>query len=135
MAAKFAEVSEAELIVLRTLWEKSPGTVRDIRARLRGPQRRWAYTTLQTLLTRLEAKGYLRTDKSEQAHVFHVAVTRERFLARCLRVVADEVCDGTATPLVMALIKGSRFSAEEVARFRRLIDEVDPKKAQAVSKA
>ena len=47
-------IGEAELEVLKVLWDHGPGTVRDVDAHLRRQKRRWAYTTVLTLLQRLE---------------------------------------------------------------------------------
>ena len=117
-------VSDAELEVLKALWGGPPGTVREVNARLRG--RAWAYTTVQTLLQRLEAKGYAASDKGGPAHVYRAAVSPEQLLGRRLRDLADRFGDGTASPLAHALVKGGQFTAEEIRRFRELLDRLDP---------
>ena len=67
MAERPQPVSEAELEVLKALWERGPGTVRELREAL-GPQGRgWAYTTVQTLLQRLEAKGCVHSARGGAA--------------------------------------------------------------------
>jgi BlaI family transcriptional regulator, penicillinase repressor len=121
-----ANVSEAELEVLKALWEHGPGTVRQTSARLRGRKRRWAYNTVLTLLSRLREKGYITSEKGRVAHVFAAAVSREELLRRRLTELADQVCDGTASPLVHALVQGQRFSPDEIAGFRKLLDELEP---------
>ena len=78
-----------------------------------------------THLQRLEAKDYVVSDKRELAHVFRAAVSRDRLLRRRLRDLADELCDGTAAPLVHALVEGRRFKPEEIERLRKLLDEFD----------
>ena len=50
-------------------------------------------------------------------------VTRDELLESRLKDAADEFCDGRAAPLVLALVQGNRFSAAELARLRRLLDE------------
>jgi len=117
-------VSDTELDVLKALWEQGPITVREANAVLRQRGRRWAYTTVLTLLQRLEAKGYVRSDKSETAHVFEASVSRDKLLKLRLRELADDLCKGTATPLVLALVEGHRFTTEEIAQFRELLDEL-----------
>jgi predicted transcriptional regulator len=117
------ELSDAEREVLKVLWEYGPGTVRRINEDLKVRGRRWAYTTVATLLQRLTAKGYIASDPSSVPHVYHVVVTRGDLLERRLQDTADELCDGQAIPLVLALVQGNRFSAEELARIRRLLDD------------
>jgi predicted transcriptional regulator len=119
---------------LRVLWEHGAGTVRDVDAILRRQRRRWAYTTVLTLLHRLQTKGYVTSDKSELAHVFRAAVSREDLIKQRLGVLADELCEGTASPLVHALVAGNRFSAEEIEQFRRLVDELTERQAKAKSR-
>ena len=128
MAARWAPISETELDVLKVLWEQGPATVRAVNAVLRRQGRRWAYTTALTLLQRLEAKGYVASDKSALAHVFRANVSRDRLLRRRLRDLASQLCEGTATPLVQALVEGHRFTAEEIDHFRRLLDQLEGKK-------
>jgi BlaI family penicillinase repressor len=116
-------LSESEREVLRVLWDRGPGTVREINAELTRRGRRWAYTTVATLLHRLSAKQYAASDPSTVPHVFRAAVTRDEILERRLKDAADELCDGRAAPLVLALVQGGRFSAEELARMRKLLDD------------
>jgi predicted transcriptional regulator len=126
--ARRSSITETELDVLKVLWENGPGTVRVINDRLHRQGRQWAYTTVLTLLQRLEAKGYVMTDKSGMAHVFRPAVTRDRLLRQRLRDLANQLCEGTATPLVLALVEGQRFTAEEINQFRQLLDQLEGKK-------
>jgi BlaI family penicillinase repressor len=120
-------VSDAELDVLKSLWEHGPATVRQVEARLRRRKRRWAYTTVLTLLSRLREKGYVASDTTGTAHIFRPAVSRDQLLRHGLSELADRICDGTASPLVHALVKGRRFSADEIAHFRKLLDELERK--------
>lgn len=117
--------SETELEVLKALWDHGPGTVRDISRWLRG--RRWAYTTVLTLLQRLESKLCVQSDKSSTAHVFHPTVTREHVLKQRLQDLANQFCQGTATPLVQALVQGRRLSNADIQHFRQMLDEFEAK--------
>lgn len=140
MTEKQTPVSETELEVLKVLWDIGSGTVREINEVLKLRKRRWAYTTVLTLLTRLQAKGYVEAEKSAVAHVFRASVSREELLRQRLSGLAEELCEGTATPLVHALVQGHRFSSEEIEGFRRLLDELassaegEPKKPRHESR-
>ena len=129
-----AGLSEAEREVLKALWEHGPATVRQVNELLGSRGRRRAYTTVLTLLQRLQAKGYVSAapgTSGSGAHVFRAAVSRAELLDQRLRDTADELCDGSAAPLLLALVQGSRLSAEELARLRRLIDEAARRPSQA----
>ncbi len=125
MAARRPPVSETELEILKVIWDHGPGTVREIDARLRQLGRRWAYTTVLTLLQRLEAKGYVASDKTGLAHVFRAAVSRNRLLRQRLKDLAQELCEGAPAPLVLALVESQHFSEDEIEQFRRLLDELE----------
>jgi predicted transcriptional regulator len=118
-------VSDAELEVLKALWTDGPGTVRDVDARLRRGRRRLAYNTVLTLLSRLRDKGYVAADRSGTAHVFRSVVTRDELLSHGLTTLADRICDGTASPLVHALVTGRRWSPADIAHLRRLLDDLE----------
>lgn len=120
-------VSDSELEVLKVLWTGGPATVRDVAAAFRKRRRTLAYNTVLTLLSRLRDKGYVTVDRRDTAHLFRAAVTREELLGSSLAALADRLCDGTASPLVLALVRGQRFSADEIAHFRQLLDDLSPK--------
>lgn len=124
---KQRSISDAELEVLKILWRDGPSTVREMHAELsrKGPRR--AYTTVLTLLTRLREKGFVADEKSGVALQFRALVTREQLLKARLAKLADQICDGTTAPLVHALVDSRQFSADEIAAFRKLLDELDPK--------
>ena len=122
--AQRAPVSDAELEVLKVLWAGGPATVRDVAAALRKQRRRLAYNTVLTLLSRLRDKGYVAADRRDTAHRFHAVVTREDLLGSTLTALADRDCDGTASPLVLALVRGQRLSPAEIAQLRQMLDEL-----------
>jgi BlaI family transcriptional regulator, penicillinase repressor len=121
-----ASVSESELEVLKALWDAGPCTVRALNTALQHHGRRWAYTTVQTLLQRLEVKGYVASDRTGAAHVFRAAVSRDALVSRRLRDLADQLCGGTASPLLLALVEDGRLTSEDVQHLRRLLDQLDP---------
>jgi BlaI family transcriptional regulator, penicillinase repressor len=128
-------LSDAEREVLKVLWSHGSGTIREINGVLKHGGRRWAYTTVATLLQRLTVKKYVASDPSAVPHVFRSVVTREELLERRLKDTADELCDGRAAPLVLALVEGTRFSADELARLRQLLNEGTGPSASSKSKA
>jgi BlaI family penicillinase repressor len=129
--ARRAPVSDAELEVLKVLWAAGPATVRDVAAALRKQRRRLAYNTVLTLLSRLRDKGYVAADRRDTAHMFRAVVTRENLLGSTLTALADRICDGTASPLVLALVKGQHLSSAEIADLRKLLDDLSVETARA----
>lgn len=116
-------MSDSELQVLEVLWEHGPGTVRQVNDRLA----HWAYTTVQTLLTRLEKKGYVVCDRTGFAHVFRHQVSRDGLLRRKLNDLVEQLADGVATPLVLALVEDHKFSADDIEQLHQLVDRLAAK--------
>ena len=119
------ELGEAELVVLRVLWEGGAQTVREVMTRLHERGRKVAYTTVLTFLTRLEQKGYVSSDKEGTAYVYRSKVTRESVTRSRVRTLLEQLYDGAAGPMVLQLIENERLSSEEIAKLRKLIDDLD----------
>jgi BlaI family transcriptional regulator, penicillinase repressor len=119
-------VSEAELEALKVLWDLGPSTVRAVQAELRRRGRPWAYTTVLTLLQRLEAKGCTRSDRAAAANVYTATASRSQLLGRQLRDLVDKFCDGASSPIVAALAEAGRLTPKDVEELRRLLDRIKP---------
>lgn len=118
--------SEGELEILKVLWDEGPATVREVDEALRGRGKPRAYTTLQTLLSRLQSKGHVASSPRGPALAYRAESTRDDLLRDRLRDLADELCEGQPTPLILTLVESHRFSAEEVERFRTLLNRHRP---------
>lgn len=125
MAERQYELGDAELEVLKTLWSLGPATVRDVLQQLHDRGRRVAYTTVQTLLTRLEQKSYVSSDKSDVAYVYRARLTKERVSRSRLRALVRQLYDGAAGPLVLQLIRHEQFTPQEVEELQALIERLD----------
>lgn len=119
------DVTEAELALMRALWEQGPATIRQLAEQVYALEGTSVYATVQKLLERLEAKGFVRRDRSEAVHVFSAVVDRETLIGRRLRAVADSLCGGSLTPLLTHLVQGEELSAGERKELRALIDRLD----------
>lgn len=128
MPVRDYELSDAELQVLRALWELGPVTVREVLQHLHKHGRRVAYTTVLTFLTRLEQKGFVTSDKSGTAYVYRAAVTRNQITRSRLKEMLDQLFDGEAAPLVLQLMKTEKFSPQEIAELHKLIDQLDARR-------
>ena len=128
-------ISKSELEVLKVLWTEGPSTIRAVCNRLQSAGSGWAYTTVSTLLHRLQAKGYAgpkkisskrtkkaSTDKGRVPLVFEAAVSRGDLVRQRLWELADQLTDGAATPLVQTLVENNQFSAADIDTFRELLE-------------
>ena len=117
-------VSEAELCVLRMLWEHGPSSVRELHHAVRDAGQDWARTTVITLLQRLETKGYVATDKSGHAFRYRPAISRDEMLHLRMSELADELCDGQWAPLLLTFAERGRLAPEDVADLQQLVDDL-----------
>lgn len=117
--------SDAELELLKQLWERGPCTVRELHGDLEAAGLGWAYTTVQTMLGRMKEKGYVEVDRDGFAHVFRPAMSRDSLVGLQLQDLMEKLCDGAATPLLLHLAEGRRFTTDEIAKFRALLDEAE----------
>lgn len=127
MANREYDIGDAELEVLKALWDFGPGAVRDVLSRLQERGRRLAYTTVQTVLTRLEQKGVVTSDKSDLAYIYRAKVSRDRVSRSRLKALVDQLYDGAAGPLVLQLLRTERLTPNEIDELQRLIDRLDSK--------
>jgi predicted transcriptional regulator len=127
MARSSQDVTEAELAVLRRLWERGPATIRQLAEDVYGQDgtSTSAYATVQKLLERLEAKRFVGRDRSAAVHRFRAEVQRDELIGRRLRAVADTLCGGSLTPLLTHLVQGRRLSDQQRKALRALVEQLD----------
>jgi BlaI family transcriptional regulator, penicillinase repressor len=117
------DVSETELAILNILWELGEATIRQLNERLYKQPTTVTYATVQKLLERLEAKGFVARDRNGFAHGFRAIVDRKTLIDRRLQEVADKLCGGSLTPLVTHLVEARRLSARDRQKLKKWMEE------------
>ncbi len=107
---------------MKVVWQRGEATVRDVYETLLA-RRKIAYTTVMTMMRILEAKGYLKTRRDERAYVYLPARSEATVVRSMVRDFIDRVFGGSATPLLVHLLKDRRLSAEDLEEIERLIKE------------
>jgi BlaI family transcriptional regulator, penicillinase repressor len=115
-------MSPAETEVLRLVWQLGEATVQQVHEAL-PEKRKVAYKTVQTLLRRLEEKGYLNHKAKGKAHVFCPAVRREAVVKRTVLDFLDRLFGGDPKPLMQFLAREGRIDTEDIEELKKLIDE------------
>jgi predicted transcriptional regulator len=115
-------MSPAETEILRLVWQLEEATVQGVCEAL-PPERKIAYKTVQTLLRRLEDKGYLTHKIEGKAHVFCPAVKREAVVKRTVLDFLDRLFGGDPRPLMHFLVKEGRVDVEDINELKKLIDK------------
>jgi BlaI family penicillinase repressor len=121
------KLSKLELQIMEVLWTAGPSAIREIQESF-GPKNRPAYTTVQTMVYRLEVKKALRrARKVGNAHVFEALITRDAARAR----LVDEFLSlfgGRMQPVMAQLIEAGNLSPKDVADAERLLKELSAKR-------
>ncbi len=112
-------LSPSETEILRLVWQVGNATVQEVCDKLPS-RRKIAYATVQTLLRRLEAKGYLKHDIRGKAHVFSPAVKRESVIKRSVGDFLDRLFGGDPIPLMQYLAEHGKIGIEDIERLKEL---------------
>ena len=123
MARKGAapRLAAGEIEILQMLWREGGVTILEAQQALDRPV---GYTTVQTRLNRLVAKGVVRRTKTRPAK-YLAAVAPEEVSARHLDLLVERVSGGSVVPLVAHLVKDRDLSPEEIEQLKRLIDDAE----------
>ncbi|MBE0537666.1 MAG: BlaI/MecI/CopY family transcriptional regulator [Phycisphaerae bacterium] len=115
-------LSPAETEILRLVWELSKATVQNVVDRL-PPERQIGYATVQTMLRRLEKKGYVRHGREGKAHVFMPAVRREEVIGSAVGSFVDRLFGGDALPLMHYLARHGRISEGDIEKLKQIVND------------
>jgi BlaI family transcriptional regulator, penicillinase repressor len=120
------KLTKIELRIMEALWTAGASSVREIQEALPSKSRP-AYTTVQTMVYRLEAKGAVRrVKKIGNAHVFEAAISRDSAQRRLI----DELLSffgGRTQPVMAHLIESGRLSIEDVKEAEKLLKKLSRK--------
>ena len=133
---KGVRLTKIELEIMDAFWRLGAASVREIQDTFQG-KRRPAYTTIQTVVYRLEEKGALRkVKKVGNAYVFEPAVTRDATHRRLIDDMLD-ILGGSTTPLMSHLIDSGRLSLDDLREIedRLKVQESQGAKAESAKKA
>src|SRR5262245_48030639 len=118
------DVTDAELAVLQTLWDRGRATIRELADVLYPGGKAAQYGTVQKLLERLEDKGCVTRDRGPWPHVFAPAIDRETLIGWRLRDTAEKLCGGSLTPLLLHLLRSEQYSAKERQELWAFLDQL-----------
>ena len=113
--------TDAELAILRVLWERGPSTVRQVHDVL-SRERPTAYTTALKLLQIMTDKGLVRRDETDRTHIYHSRLTEEQTQRQLVRDLLDRAFGGSAAKLVMQALAARRATPDELVEIRKLIE-------------
>jgi len=112
----------SELQILQVLWERGPSTVRDVHDALQS-EKTLGYTTVLKLMQIMTAKGLVRRDEQQRAHVYEAQQPAEKTKRQLAADVLERVFDGSARELMLHALASQRSSKKEIEELRSLLDE------------
>ena len=116
--------TEAELSILRILWEHGPCTVREVWEQLH-PEQGTGYTTVLKIMQIMFDKGLLARDEAERSHVYAARCSREQTQRQVVGHLLERLFAGSAPQLVLQALTARKASPEELAEIRRLLDKME----------
>ena len=117
--------TDAELGILRVLWQRGPSTVRDVQKSL-NESRPTGYTTVLKMLQIMTEKGLVRRDEQQRAHVYEAQFAQQQTQRQIVGDLLNRVFDGSASNLLMhALATKKGASPEELSQIRDILDEFE----------
>ena len=121
-AGRRFRLGELQLAILKVLWDRGPGGVDEVRRGL-GRRKRPAYTTVATVLRRMEDDGLVSHKEDGRRYIYRAAVDPERVAGSMAGDVLDRVFEGSLSDMVAHLLSSREVDSDELERLERLIAE------------
>ena len=121
MAAKPAELTEAEWAIIKCVWEREPCTAPAVQEKL-FPETAWTYSTVRTLMDRMVGKGLLTAQKAGKVTMYRSAATRDQAQRGELLYALKHAFNNALAPMVQCLLETRDLSREELGQLKRLIE-------------
>ncbi len=116
--------TDAELTILRVLWERGPSTVREVHDALSSTQAT-GYTTVLKLMQIMTEKGLVVRDESERAHVYEASHTEQRMQRHIVADLVERAFGGSPAKLVLQALSARKASPAELNEIRELLDRLE----------
>jgi len=116
--------TDAELEILRVLWDEGPSTVRIVHEVL-SQNRNTGYTTILKLLQNMTEKGFVTRDESQRSHIYQAVLQEEQTQRQLVTDLLNRAFGGASDKLVMQTLLARRISSEELAEIRKFLDELE----------
>ncbi|MFN0055464.1 MAG: BlaI/MecI/CopY family transcriptional regulator [Planctomycetales bacterium] len=116
-----SQLAALQLAIMRTLWQMGEATVSEVRDALAAEGRDLAYTTVSTMLTKMEKKGQVTHTAEGKAFRFRPALRQEQVSRSMVADLAERLFGGDVTLMVSHLLDGCELSRDELSRLKALI--------------
>src|SRR3954465_3867173 len=110
--------TEAELAILRVLWQRGPSTVREVWEQI-SPTQRTGYTTVLKTMQIMFEKGLLKRDEAQRSHIYAASVSEEKTQRQVVGHLLDRLFAGSAPKLVMQALAAKKATPADLAEIRK----------------
>jgi predicted transcriptional regulator len=121
--------TDAELAILRVLWDRGPSTVREVHDALKSSQSS-GYTSVLKLLQIMTDKGLVVRDETNRAHVYGPKLSEQRTQLQLLGDLVDRAFAGSSAKLVLQALSGRRATKQELRDIRAMLDQLEERSSQ-----
>jgi predicted transcriptional regulator len=119
--SKPSKPTDAELAILRVLWQRGASTVREVWEEL-SPQQHTGYTTVLKTMQIMSEKGLLARDETDRSHVYRAARSESQTQRQVIGHLLERLFSGSAPKLVMQALAAKKATPAELAEIRKLLD-------------
>lgn len=119
---KKVELSEIQLAVMRVLWQRGQATTAEVVEQVTR-ERELAYTTVATLLTRLEKRGMVSSVSHGRERLYTASVSRRQVESDMVSGLVNRLFQGDAQALMSHLIKHNDIDSEDLQHARQLLEQ------------
>jgi BlaI family transcriptional regulator, penicillinase repressor len=112
--------TDAELAILRVIWQHGPSTVKDVHKVLEATKRT-GYTTVLKFMQIMAEKGLLSRDESSFAHVYQAQIPQEQTERTLVADLLERAFEGSTSRLVMRALAAKKATPEELSEIRKIL--------------
>ena len=116
------KLTEAEWRLMNALWQGHPASARDVLEKLE-PETNWAYTTIKTMLSRLEAKGAVKSRIRANTALYEPVLTRSQARRSALKALAEAAFDGAFGSMMHFMVSERHLSSKQKEALKSLLEE------------
>lgn len=110
-----------ELQIMNVVWDRGKATVHDVKNAL--SRRKPAYSTILTMMRKLEVKGYLEHKVDGRTYVYRPLISQQAVRQGVLGDLVERLFEGSTSLLLTSLVEQNRISENELREIRKLIEE------------
>lgn len=116
--------TDAELTILRVLWDQGPTTVREV-YKILNSGKTVGYTTVLKLMQIMTEKGLVERDESCRPQIYRPCLPREQTERQLVKDLVDRAFGGSAKRLVMQALEAKKASPDELAQIEKILNKLE----------